>query len=585
MEEDDLTSSEEDNRSSCGGTSEHASQQHARTGRKGDPRMHRAVGARLADPKISLFEALRIGGFDYLNDDDANAMDSEQITLGQRKNQLSRRLRLVQKQQQSEDGNASAHKKWPNKLTELFHGSGKKRCLPSSVYDETGLSDDPAMTYNKIQSLPDGSGVSPIRAKQHPDYYPLVVPLLHHRNFGILGNAELPTHLSSAGNPSSVQLQNAEAFAAPPSAMSNASVNFPFSTSFHGLVANGNFGVVPSPFAPQHQLPLNPSHVAINSLNQTAVSLGLTFEQLALALRSCNNLPQILSSSSKTPSKEQQQLALGLYHSEIRSLYQRAMLLAGYPPETIQEDERSVAAVQFMLTAWQQEGERLQGLLKRVPPNGNLPMKMNDAYVDANVTAEQGKNRKDDHSHHDSSHHHDHNHSHSMDHKDTNTINDENFISASNALAASSRHIHRLEGKCGHQPVLHQPAGGKPHIDFVIGDRVECYHGVPTSQDLHWPSNFSCEDVSCQDSCRGLQPPSHKTLLESAASSGQLPASSSHEWMAVSGGDPIVYERSALDFESDEWNFDFTASESLLGLVRLGETTSDATSHPYKPPT
>ena len=67
----------------------------AKTGRKGDPRMHRAVAARMENPELSLFEALRIGGFDYAADEDASIMDAEKVTLGQRKNQLSRRLRLA----------------------------------------------------------------------------------------------------------------------------------------------------------------------------------------------------------------------------------------------------------------------------------------------------------------------------------------------------------------------------------------------------------------------------------------------------------------------------------------------------------
>ena len=561
MEADDLTSSEDENLSISGGTSERATQQHPKTGRKGDPRMHRAVGARLADPKISLFEALRLGGFDYLNDDDANAMDSEQITLGQRKNQLSRRLRLVQKQQHGGgDVNYPSQKKWPNKLTELFHVSGKKRSLPSSAaLDETGLSDDPAISYNKNQPLPEGSVASPIRAKQHPDYHPLVVPLLQHRNFGILGNPDVPTHFANV-NP--VRLQTAEAFATPYSEMSDPSVAFSSTSALGGLVVNGTFGVVPSQFAPQQPLSMGPSHVAINSLNQTAASLGLTLEQLALALRSSNNLTQILSTGSTTPSKEQQHLALALYQNENRSLYQRAMLMAGYPPDLVQE-ERSTVAVQFMLTAWQHEGERLHALLKLVPPS----------------TGNQTKDDPQHQSHHNvSHHHHDHDHAHSMDRKDASN-NDDVLVGGNSTLLGSannSRHIHRLEGKCGHQPVLHLPAGGKPHIDFVIGDRVECYHGVPTSQDLRWPSNFSCEDVSCHDSCRGVQPIGNAASESSVA----LPTATSNEWMA----DPIVYERSALDFESDEWNFDFTASESLLGLVRLGDTTStEASSQPNKP--
>jgi hypothetical protein len=55
-------------------------------GRKGDPRMHRAVAARLADPDITL-------------------VDADGVTLGQRKNQLSRRLRLARQNEDEKERN------------------------------------------------------------------------------------------------------------------------------------------------------------------------------------------------------------------------------------------------------------------------------------------------------------------------------------------------------------------------------------------------------------------------------------------------------------------------------------------------
>jgi hypothetical protein len=71
-------------------------------GRKGDPRMHRAVAARLADPDMSLLDALIKGGFDFPAEggQDSTLVDADGVTLGQRKNQLSRRLRLAR---QNED--------------------------------------------------------------------------------------------------------------------------------------------------------------------------------------------------------------------------------------------------------------------------------------------------------------------------------------------------------------------------------------------------------------------------------------------------------------------------------------------------
>jgi len=77
-------------------------------GRRGDLRMHRAVAARLAEPKLSLLQALVIGGFRFptiMNKEQqgrkrkgfpsqAPIYDTDGILLSQRKNQLSRRLRF-----------------------------------------------------------------------------------------------------------------------------------------------------------------------------------------------------------------------------------------------------------------------------------------------------------------------------------------------------------------------------------------------------------------------------------------------------------------------------------------------------------
>jgi hypothetical protein len=72
-------------------------------GRHGDNRMHRAVAARLLKPDLSLLQALIEGGFVFpdITDSecrsDRNIYDSDGVLLCQRKNQLSRRLRLAKK--------------------------------------------------------------------------------------------------------------------------------------------------------------------------------------------------------------------------------------------------------------------------------------------------------------------------------------------------------------------------------------------------------------------------------------------------------------------------------------------------------
>lgn len=67
-------------------------------GRQSDPRMDKAVAAKLKNPELSLLDALNIGGFKF---PDANkpgmaaaaVLDEENVSLAQRKNQLLRRLR------------------------------------------------------------------------------------------------------------------------------------------------------------------------------------------------------------------------------------------------------------------------------------------------------------------------------------------------------------------------------------------------------------------------------------------------------------------------------------------------------------
>lgn len=81
-------------------------------GRRGDPRMHRAVIARLHNPDMSLLDALLTGGFEFPNLDspgksDRNIIDKDNVFLCQRKNQLSRRLRLARKRQTTNNSRVS----------------------------------------------------------------------------------------------------------------------------------------------------------------------------------------------------------------------------------------------------------------------------------------------------------------------------------------------------------------------------------------------------------------------------------------------------------------------------------------------
>lgn len=73
-----------------------------KSGRKSDPRMDRAVQAKLDDPSLSLLDALRQGGFIFPSMDDSSTpqytvVDSDNVKITQRKNQLLRRIRTAKK--------------------------------------------------------------------------------------------------------------------------------------------------------------------------------------------------------------------------------------------------------------------------------------------------------------------------------------------------------------------------------------------------------------------------------------------------------------------------------------------------------
>ena len=630
---------------SSGSSAASTGNQNSKTGRKGDPRMHRAVAARLEDPKMSLFDALKIGGFEYSDDHDSNAMDSEHITLGQRKNQLSRRVRLARqpKKEHKEPGQyqlpdeslsgAAAQAATSEKIagapssSSLHSGTtpvtGNKRPFLMTEGDG-GLSEDPAAKILSSCDVPSDRVAldesRSIMAKHHPGYHPILLqqrlaPLstgtgsnsmvhgyLVNQNL-TQGGATFPVHQhqQQAAIDSGLGAPSVNAFGSVPTPGTDASATFPSlfpsisttstlggvssslpqyqgagfaagtaqqpSTDTTNVVTNTSSRVesLTSSRASPPQDPQVPAGVTIASLTKSAASVGMTLEQLAMALRNTNNLARILlSGGGSTPSQAQQDLAVSLYQSESRSLYERSMLRAGYPSE-IAQNERSPQYLQMALEAWQSEGQRLNALanqqqelmdppLTANAPSGSGPSGSSGAVGDGGTG---GAARPRDHSH---------------NHQQDSTRNAGDGFAGGGCAFEGGRHIHRLEGRCGHRAILHQPADGSAHIDFVVGNKIECYHGVeplssnPSSQDESsnikiWPSKYQCKDLSCENKCRDGE-------IESKTK-GHTHRHS--ECMVV--GDPKILDLGDIDLDGKEWNSDFSNGDTVLGLFKLGDST------------
>lgn len=444
-----------------------------KTGRKGDPRMHRAVAARLANPNLSLFEALKEGGFDYPDDEDGSCLDGDNVKLGQRKNQLSRRVRLARMSDMGANKNSTAQKKARKSYGDEVDYLGQQTLLEEEMKNIDDMQESHART---------------LRAKFHPDYHPLI----------------LQPHLrANAASTYFNQVPHAASFAAAPPPI------FSFST---GNAAPGASGV------------------AIASLTRTASSIGMTLEQLALVLQNPQILTQLVQSatdststsaapspgafmsSSSTPLWQLtsiKELALAVFRSKCRPLYEASMLQAGFPIEDAKE--KSQTYLQFAWEAWQDEGKRLQQIIL---DETNTKVEFESIHYKSESKSGDGN----DHSHH--SHH-------------------------------EQRHIHRLEGKCGHRAILHQPPDGIPHIDFVVGDRVECYQGHKPSLPI-WPSKYKCQDLSCEfDGCN--------SETQSLMTPNNMP-------------DPKIFKVDEINIDGKEWVSDFNNDETIVGLFKLGDS-------------
>ncbi len=156
-------------------------------GRRGDPRMNRAVKARLENPNLSLLEALILGGFQFPDGTDAdgksdrNICDADNVLLCQRKNQLSRRLRLAKKRTNSDPGDISAvdvqeqGKEIPDSPTESTPSSGNQQ---SSKRPHDGSGEQQPSLDSRVNgaNIPNGT------AMQHPN---LAAALLQQHTAGL----------------------------------------------------------------------------------------------------------------------------------------------------------------------------------------------------------------------------------------------------------------------------------------------------------------------------------------------------------------------------------------------------------------
>ena len=561
----------------------------------GDPRMHKAVAARLANPSLSLYEALCIGGFDYSENDDKSVLDSKKVTLGQRKNQLSRRLRLARKQ------GAGTNKISSTDINRaLFNGntgnpnaaSGTKKVQINEKHLE-GKSDDHVSSlghhrtkmelinelgtrsYNNNSNGRNGEAMGSHPHKRHrftkclnSTTFERTCTMASAMNQKLNGQylhqgwplATLP-HMGRDGNPSAMSM-----------AGSAQGINYTTSQYYSPQMSNRISDQNVQRF--QH----GSSAVALSSLAATAQSVGLSLDQLALTLSSnTTSLSKLVAEVRSGDSEiKQEQMALDLYQADVKGLYSKCLLVAGVDASLAEQNTPTY--IKFATRAWEAEGKRLRSLQERIN-RGKLTKSVtiassprylqatpssrdqgNDSESAETPTASNFDRENQDQSIEDRNYEYNEN-------VDQKPAESGNTIEKNDCTKCDARHMHRL-GDCGHKAVIHQPKDGPPHIDFIVNDQIECYANNDSvslagrSFDTGWPSKYKCKDVD--DPCG-------KHCGKSVASSLDT------TWGNMETlPEPKVFKLSEIETGDPEWSFD--ASEDVdggvMGLFKLGREAS-----------
>ena len=259
---------------------------------------------------------------------------------------------------------------------------------------------------------------------------------------------------------------------------------------------------------------------AIASLMASAQAMGLTLSQLADTVAANRTyLAHTTSSSDSIP--KQEKVAMRLHAIESKSLYEKSLVLAGADVDK-EYAANSHAHLSYCYHAWQAEGKRLRAVMEE----HDYP------FLDDSQKTKGGGDIHESHSHnHSHGHTHGHHH-HEHNHHDHDDDDDDLDLKKPGAFA---KHLHRLDGQCGHRAVIHRPKDGVPHIDFIVGDVVECYHGVdpirrapptPNEPMMKWQSKFSCDQVDCATDCSA----DHQVLLQQQQQQQQSsPATNHHQ--------------------------------------------------------
>ena len=517
----------------------------SKLGRKGDPRMHRALKARLDDPKISLLDALLLGGFEFQWKNGVS-YDTDNVQLGQRKNQLSRRLRLHRQNSkipclQVKNGLVSvkpSSKKVDNEVSDASK-SPQPSLEPSKTKEDDGSNTTPTITgrsspQNNVAndmntSIPSMPSLLQHTPQQHQS-------LLNQEK--VRGNPEqllqyndehslLSSYFSNTMNSSSAMGSGT---------LSNVAVGTSNNANNSSSISKSDF------YQHMNSLDGNTGSGSMHTMNNTLSS------NINSSIRSTFTTPT--SNVSRSEKLEKLHQALNLYRFDSSALMKRCMLSAGFSHQETEEcDEMYLLFGELALENEKKRLDRIKFRMNRRPlmssdmthdmasgkpahchhlhtdtvassggsgTNSNA-LKANDMSAQNSMNVQQPLGANSFYSGDSATSQKKGNNMRLqslMNGQTTPNPNRMYFDSTNNKISSqvqqepnsqhshshnhgssqscNNLHLHRLEGKCGHKAIIHKPADGNAHIDFVVDGKVECYENCQPMIDstAFWLSKF-----------------------------------------------------------------------------------------------
>jgi hypothetical protein len=303
--------------------------------------MHKAVAARLREPGLTLYQALIIGGFNYQSDNEPTSVDEENVTLVQRKNQLSRRIRMAKR----------SNPKWQDAAQKL----SSKAKMSSPMLTESITTTDNDSVKSRGSDARANAKLSPRHAVQAAQATVDDLQLEPLEPLEAESSCDALMYLEQLA--SSYQDAIDDHAGQPVDCNTDERLLLEPDHDYDGsMMANGPENRQLVHYNPQLETSV------VSSLQSSAAACGLSLNDLAANLSGRDDItswPQVdTDDANDNLAVDRNTLAMHLFHSEARMMYQTCMLRAGYTPEEVQDT--SPQLYEFALEAIDNKIEELK---------------------------------------------------------------------------------------------------------------------------------------------------------------------------------------------------------------------------------